>query len=328
MLAGIYSDSTTPKYFFIDDSNRVSYRDIKAQIAKTREMFRDYGLCLGGRLIIASSDKEFVTILYFSCLLEGVAAVVLDPDATAAELTVLLSRSEPNLALIDQGLIDNATPLQQENPAFEIMPIKRVSTRNSFSLILRRSTKSSAEEKEFSFPGILNQYSGVIDLVDVPEDTPGLILFTSGTTSQPKGVVLTHLNLQSQMQALVTQFRLIDSICLANHLPLHHTDGLNQGPLLTAVVKGVWLTHDVSTVPMLGDYLDFVYREQATHFITVPTVLAMMRLLPDEYIDCFKSRDFQFIESTAGYLSEPLWRDIEEQFEVSVVNCYGLTETS
>ena len=326
MLSGIHDDSGPSKSFLINEHQRISYADLRELVAKNREMFREFDLGINTRLVIACSDKKLVTVLYFSCLLEGVAAVILDPEVTAAELTVLLARSEPHLAIVDQGLIDKATYLQQEESTYEVIPVKKTENRNAFSLILRRS-KTLNDEGINSYPRILDKFTGIKGYVDIPENTTGLILFTSGTTSKPKGVVLSHLNLQSQMQIFIEKFELSGTICIANHLPLHHSDGLNQGPLLAAVANGSWLTHKSLTMQTLGDYLDAVYRERVTHFITVPTVLSMMTLLPEEYSDCFNSEEFKFIESTAGYLDESLWQQVESRFLVKIVNCYGLTET-
>ena len=326
MLAGIIDDSEPSKRFLISDHERVDYADLRELIAKSREMFREFGLGINKRLVIACSDKKLVSVLYFSCLLEGVTAVVLDPEVTAAELTLLLTRSEPQLAIIDQNLIDKATFLQKEESTFDVIPVRKIASRNAFSLILRRS-KALPDDEPKSYPRILDKFTGIKGYVDIPENTAGLILFTSGTTSKPKGVVLSHLNLQSQMQVFIEQFELSGTICIANHLPLHHSDGLNQGPLLAAVTNGSWLTHESLSMQTLGDYLDAVYRERATHFITVPTVLSMMTLLPEEYSDCFNSKEFKFIESTAGYLNEVLWQQVESRFLIRIVNCYGLTET-
>ena len=55
--------------------------------------------------------------------------------------------------------------------------------------------------------------------------------------------------------------------------------------------------------------------------------MAMIMCLPEDVDDCFSSDEFKFIESTAGYLEESLWRSVEERFKTQVVNCYGLTET-
>jgi long-chain acyl-CoA synthetase len=112
-----------------------------------------------------------------------------------------------------------------------------------------------------------------------------------------------------------------------NHLPLHHSDGLNQGPLLALAQGATILRPPAVTMQSLGLLLDMAYREQATHLVTVPTVLAMMLRLPRDYDEALRYDGFRFIASTAGPLSEAVWRQVEERFGVQVVNSYGLTET-
>ena len=68
---------------------------------------------------------------------------------------------------------------------------------------------------------------------DLPESTVAYILFTSGTTSRPKGVEITHRSLAAQMETFVRHYGLDDRTRLVNVLPLHHTDGLTQGVTVT-----------------------------------------------------------------------------------------------
>jgi long-chain acyl-CoA synthetase len=77
----------------------------------------------------------------------------------------------------------------------------------------------------------------------------------------------------------------------------------------------------------LPEILGMVKRHQITHMITVPTMLALIMRLGDEFSDAFRTESFRFVSSTAGPLDEGLWRHFEARFGTMVVNSYGLTET-
>jgi long-chain acyl-CoA synthetase len=64
-----------------------------------------------------------------------------------------------------------------------------------------------------------------------------------------------------------------------------------------------------------------------THFVTVPSVIALIANLDDQHDECFATEDFRFVISTAAHLDEMLWRRFEARFQPQIVNVYGLTET-
>ena len=205
------------------------------------------------------------------------------------------------------------------------MPVSDAAAKKTaFGLLLRRQRHSEDDE---IYPALLDRIDRVTERQDIPADCAALILFTSGTTSSPKGVVLTHANLSAQMKTFRGHYGFDADSVIVNHLPLHHTDGLNQAVLLTLALGATLLRPAAISMQNLGEMMDLVYRERATHLITVPTVLAMMTRLPDSYDDSFATPDFRFIASTAGYLDERIWREVETRFDTMVVNSYGLTET-
>ncbi|MCH8078937.1 MAG: AMP-binding protein [Proteobacteria bacterium] len=324
LLVGL-SDKTPLRKNFLISKNNITYGQIREQVAKTRSLFRRFELKVADRLIVASSDKITVVAIYTACIMEGMTAVILDPNASTSEITVLLNRVSPKVAFFDQIIIESANMIRRQDTPIKIIPIaKTLPKRTVFSLMIRNKTKNSSK---ISYPELLNDEHLITGCLEIPQSTPALILFTSGTTSQPKGVVLTHLNLESQLQTLISQFDLNKESKLVNHLPLHHSDGLNQGPILTLATGATWIAPPAANMNNVAKMLDTIYRERATHFITIPAVLAMMRRLPATYDDSFSSSEFCFIESTASLLEENLWREIEQRFKVKIVNCYGLTET-
>ncbi|HEY8192209.1 MAG TPA: AMP-binding protein, partial [Alphaproteobacteria bacterium] len=176
------------------------------------------------------------------------------------------------------------------------------------------------------FPQKLYDYEPAASLENIPLDTVAYILFTSGTTSRPKGVEITHGNLLAQMKTFVRHYGYTADSALLNILPLHHTDGLTQGPVVVFTAGcGAFrpLRFAVGKIPQL---LDAVYKHRISHFIAVPSMLQLIDSM-NGGDDTFKGTEFKFVISTAGYLDPHLWERFEKRFGVMVVNVYGLTET-
>jgi long-chain acyl-CoA synthetase len=179
-----------------------------------------------------------------------------------------------------------------------------------------------------SYPAVLEATAPAEHLpADVSETALAYILFTSGTTSRPKGVEITHRSLAAQMRTFVSQYGLREQTRLLNVLPLHHTDGLTQGVTVTLAAGATLFRRIAFRVDLLPQLLDTVRSDRITHLVTVPSVLALIANLGEDFLDCFLTEEFRFIISTAAYLDENLWRRFEEKFRTKIVNVYGLTET-
>lgn len=323
LLRGLSSEQSAKAAFLVSASRTVSYGELHDGIARTRGLFGRLGLTAGDRLAIATQDDLALAQLYGACLLSGVVAVVLDPHASAAEITVLVTKGRVGAIIADAAVVERASTLQHTDAT--VVAIADSGPAKSGFGLLRRKAKT--ETNDDTYPGLLSNEDPVEDQIGLAEDAAALILFTSGTTSQPKGVVLTRRNLAAQLVTLHHHFGYDASSRVANPLPTHHTDGLNQGPLLAMSQGSVWIRPGEVSMQSLGDILDRVQQDRATHLVTVPTVISMMLRLPEAWDDCFSYDGFAFVASSAGYLDEDIWRRAEERFDTMVVNAYGLTET-
>jgi long-chain acyl-CoA synthetase len=153
------------------------------------------------------------------------------------------------------------------------------------------------------------------------------MLFTSGTTSRPKGVEITHGNIRAQLSTFLSVYRYDANSRILNTLPLHHTDGLMQGPAVALIAGGTVYRPGQFRIAALAELMATVRRERITHFIVVPTILSLMIRLDEEHNDSFKGSDLRVLRSSADLLDPTLWRSFEKRFGVEVTNSYGLTET-
>jgi malonyl-CoA/methylmalonyl-CoA synthetase len=110
-----------------------------------------------------------------------------------------------------------------------------------------------------------------------------MMLYTSGTTSRPKGVVTTHANMQAQIESLVDAWKWRPDDCIPLFLPLHHIHGI-----INVLSCGLWAGATIETFALFDvtAILDRVAAGAYTLFMAVPTIyvrlIQTLESLPDE----------------------------------------------
>lgn len=160
-------------------------------------------------------------------------------------------------------------------------------------------------------------------------DRPAMILYTSGTTGRPKGVVLTRSNLAAQVASLVEAWRWSAGDLLVHVLPLHHTHGIVNG-LLCALASGA-RCHVLARFEA-GAVWEALAGRPATLFFGVPT---MYRRLVDAW-DAADAADRERWSRAAGALRlavsgsaalpVPLFERWKELAGQPLLERYGMTE--
>lgn len=207
------------------------------------------GIEPGDRVLIwAENSAEWVAAFY-GCMLRGVLAVPLDAGGTAEFAARVAADVKPKLAVGDAGLL-NHLPVEWPRLSFE-----------NFSEALPAGETGP--------------------LGELSRDTPLEILFTSGTTGDPKGVVITHGNVLASVgpvengaQPYLRYKRLVHPLRILHTLPLSHIFGQTMGlwvpPILTAEVH--FENHLVAS-----RIVETIRRERISVLAAVPRVLTLLK---------------------------------------------------
>jgi malonyl-CoA/methylmalonyl-CoA synthetase len=107
------------------------------------------------------------------------------------------------------------------------------------------------------------------ELPHVDGDRPALVLYTSGTTGRPKGVVLTHANIRAQVESLSAAWEWEANDHIILHLPLHHVHGI-----VNVLTSALWNGATCEVLPRFRavDVWERLARADATLYMAVPTV--------------------------------------------------------
>jgi acyl-CoA synthetase (AMP-forming)/AMP-acid ligase II len=149
-----------------------------------------------------------------------------------------------------------------------------------------------------------------------------MMQFTSGSTGQPKGVLLTHGNLLCNAEGVIAHTRLTPADRLLHVMPLHHTNGINN-QIVAPFIAGasVVLVERFRAEEIEGLVAEF----KPTYITGVPTMYS--RVLP-HLTDRRKRASLRFLRCGSAPITPELHRQIEDAFGVPLVVSYGLSEAT
>lgn len=205
-------------------------------------------------------------------------------------------------------------------------------------------TDGSLPEKEEAIPTDVRRYSevreefsgdpvgpssfSVDEHVREVKDSFSILLFTSGTTSNPKGVMLTEENIISNLTGSRSAMDLRTEDHFLSSLPLFHSFGLTCG-LLLPLLSGIPTTVESTFSP--GRVLDTIPERNVTIYLAVPSQYRALAKRGKQYSDLtpFHERhdSIRFISGGEPF-PEPARNKVKHLFEQPILEGYGLTETS
>ena len=278
----------------------LSYDELLDGARRVTALLQSRGVGPGDRVGLVLPNVPPFPVLFYGALAAGAVVVPMNPLLKAREVKYYLEDSGASVVFAWEAMADEAGKAAGE-VGIDCIPVEAD-----------------------GFLELLAQHEPVDDVADREDDDTVVLLYTSGTTGQPKGAELTHANLSSN--ALVSAETLVElspDDVVMGCLPLFHCFGLTCG-LNAAVTVGACLT----LIPRFDaeKALEVVGRDQVTVFEGVPTMYAGMLHAPDA-----KSYDVSSLRtciSGGSAMPVEVMKSFEETFGCIVLEGYGLSETS
>ena len=251
------------------------------------------GLEAGDRLAIHWCNSIEVVNLYFACFKTGVVAVPVNNRLKAPEIAYILQHSRAKLCFSQPEL----APLCEEIRG-QCRDLRRLHT---------------------ALPVLGPELSG--ELPEVSPDRVAAVLYTSGTTARPKGVMHTHVSLTgaTQLMALLGLGE--------NDTLLAMTQMIHMAALSCVLLPGIASRGTVVLVPIFdaAATLDAIERWGCTCLVTLP---AMLRFVVEEQARApRKVRSVRLCLAGGDSVPVNLQERFHEQFGVEVRELFGMTET-
>ncbi|MFF3661178.1 long-chain-fatty-acid--CoA ligase [Streptomyces olivochromogenes] len=277
----------------------VSYRTLDQGSAHMAGLLDNHGVKPGDRVAIMLPNVPEFALAYFGVLRAGDIVVPMNPLLKSREVAYYLGDSGARLLFAWHAFADEARAGAEQAEA-EVVVVS-----------------------PGAFDALLASAPSVEDVADLHEDDTAVILYTSGTTGQPKGAELTHANLTRNCDIAGELVQLTADDVIFGGLPLFHAFG-QTCTLNAAVGSGACLT----LLPRFdaGKALGILGKHGVTVFAGVPTVFSRLVQEPDR--DAYPVSRLRVSLTGGAAMPVQVLHDFQTAFDCVVLEGYGLSETS
>ena len=271
-----------------------SYERLLQHVRRLARVLRDAGVGCGDRVLVQAEKSPDLVALYLATLQIGAVYVPLNTTYTPREVEYFVTDADPSILVTGTA---NSTELPPGIPRFTI-----------------------GEDGDGSLRSLVDNAEPDPTVSRVNAGDTAAILYTSGTTGQPKGAMLTHANLLSNAQALIEYWGWQPDDVLLHALPIYHVHGLFVA-LHCVFLTGtsMWLLPNFD----LDELLRFL--PSTTVLMGVPTFY--IRLLQDERFDRGVAKNVRVFISGSAPLSEKTFAEFRAKTGQSILERYGMSET-
>jgi fatty-acyl-CoA synthase len=283
---------------------RWSYAELDRAAGRVAARLLGLGLAPGDRVAALGKNSDAYLLLYLGCARAGLIHVPVNFNARGDELVYLLTQSEPAAAFCDPVLADVVASVRDR-----LGPVRLGSLRDGQGEtdVLRWAVDSG---------GAVHVEAGVAD-TDLVQ-----LLYTSGTTSQAKGAMLTHRALVHEYASAVVAFELSERDTPLHALPLYHSAQMHAF-LMPALAVGA--TNHLVEAPDLNDIFSRVARDRIDSLFFPPTVwvgVANHPRLADADLSSLRKAFYG-----ASIMPVPVLKRLQARLpQTGFFNCFGQSE--
>ena len=278
----------------------LSYAALDAAVARFATTLSGHGVRPGDRVAMIMPNVVYFPIVYYAILRIGAIAVPMNPLLKAGEISFAWNDSGSKVAVVFPLFAEEAAKASSVTGTEVIITVP-----GEFDAELARTAPTEL-------------------VVEPASDQTAVILYTSGTTGQPKGAELTHANLSSNVRTTIeTLLPMGPGDVIFGGLPLFHSFGQTVG-LNAAMAGGACLT----LLPKFDgeQALSIIAGHRVTVFLGVPTMYMALLAVRDR--DRFDTSTLKVAASGGASLPVEVLHGVEQAFGITLLEGYGLSETS
>jgi len=293
------------KVALVQQGRRATYGEVDERADRIAGALIASGAEPGERVVVYMESSIDAVAAYFGILKAGCVVIMASPGLRTERLAYIVKNSGAG-ALITQSS-RRAIALSLDCPSLNAVFTCDAAAPEEGPVMIagRRAPRGTGDRSQ---PGI--------------DADLAMIIYTSGTTASPKGVMLSHLNILSAAHSIVSYLEQGEDDVVINTMPLSFDYGLYQ-VLMAFLVGGTVVLEPSWTYPY--QVLDVMRRERVTGFPGVPSTFALFLAMRD--IGRVELPPLRFITNTAAALPVPHIRALRELFpRARLFSMYGLTE--
>lgn len=281
-------------------SRELSYAEADASSARIASMLASLGLVPGDRVAAQVEKSAEALLLYLACLRAGLVYLPLNSAYQEREVAYFFGNAAPRAVVAQPSSLHWLMPLAE-----------RLGIRHVFTL---------DEVGSGTLPDAARDAPGRFATVESASSDLAAILYTSGTTGQSKGAMITHRNLASNARALHQAWGFVPDDILIHMLPLFHVHGLFVAchcVLMNGTAMRFHAKFDARRA--IAEFRD------STVFMGVPTFYT--RLLAESALDAHACANMRLFVSGSAPLLAETHVEFEGRTGHRILERYGMTET-
>ena len=303
--------------YYNENAERVAftYAEFMNRVNAISRYLLERGLTRGSRIAVVAHNHWETVVQYYAAWLIGATIVPINVGEDDDRIAYILSNSGASIAFVRGEYLGRVKAMNHRFP--------KLQTVVGCGII--------EDESEAAFcTDFFDQV--LIDRLDEPAilprihmlDNECLIVYTSGTTGNPKGVLLTHGNLLADAKGISGWHRISTETRMMCVLPIHHVNG-TVVTLVTPMFAGasVVLNRKFQT----STFFQRIAQEKIEVVSVVPTLLAYL-CSQEVDLSSLDLSSFRHIICGAGPLTCELAERFETQYNVPIIHGYGLSETT
>ncbi len=285
-----------------DDNDIVDLNKLKKIIKKNTNILKALGINKQDTIaIILDNGVNFITC--FLSVINNCVSAPLNPNYSIGEFTFYYNDLKPKLIITNFG---------KSHPSVIVAKRKRIRVLNIENYFLKtaRKVKSNKNTLKKNMP----------EMEDI-----ALVLHTSGTTSRPKMVPLTHNNLYSSSENISKTLKLSSKDKNIILMPSFHIHGI-----VASILAPLYVGGKVVALPKFNvlTFFNSLKEHAPTWFTAVPTMLQSIKDRSKNNLSIIKKNNLRFIRSSSASLPIQVLKDMEKIFKVPVIESYGMTEAA
>lgn len=280
-----------------------TYRELDAAVTRAAAHLLGLGLAAGDRVAAYGTNSDAYVIGFLACARAGLVHVPVNYALTGGELSYLVSQSGARAVLADPALIGTLDQVRGELTAVDyVVPLRDADGS------LREVADAADEVSDFS------SRASATDLAQ--------LLYTSGTTSKPKGAMMTHeaLVFEYVSSVIALDLRANDNPLVA--MPLYHSAGMH---VFMLPYLAVGATVHLMATPDIPEILRRVEQDRIGSLFLAPTVWVPLSNHPDlDRRDLSSLRKAQY---GASIMPVTVLNRLRERYpDLGFYNCFGQSE--
>ncbi len=318
---------TPEKEAIIFNETRLTYGQLNTYANKIANALTEIGIGYGDKVALVCPNLPYFPMIYYAIIKAGAAVVPLNVLFSPREIAYHLQDSDAKAVFVFEGTAE--LPMAQTvKKGFD-----EVETCEHLVVITANPASPSPIEGHKTLGQMMFPQPEIFQTYPTKPDDTCAILYTSGTTGQPKGAELTHSNIY--FNAIVAFNLHVPGLnytdgkqkCCLITLPLFHTTG--QTAQMNAQMFG---GHRVVLLPRFDAQaaLDAFKKEGVNFWTGVPTMYwAILKLVEENNIDVTPYAESLAVLSSGGApMPVELMKTFQDTFKVRILEGYGLSETS